>query len=622
MSDTQLIKEKIDVVDLVGEYVQLRPAGVNHKGLCPFHQEKSPSFMVNRERQSWHCFGCAKGGDIFTFVEEIEGMEFVEALKYLAGKAGVELTRAFEDKAQSSQKNRVKDINAEAARFFHHFLLRMDVSASAREYLADRGLSSETIEEWHIGFIPDQWDLLTKYLLKKGYSIDDLVASGLTIKRDGANEGSNRGFYDRFRGRIMFPIRDVHGSVVGFTGRVLVETEKSGGKYVNTPQTIVYDKSRVVFGLYKSKREIRKQNLIVMVEGQMDVIAAHQAGMKNVVASSGTALTEQQVKLLKRYSNNIAVAFDMDSAGKNAGERGSKLASLSRKVSSKEYLKGFGSSQKEMLIEGMNVKVIFIPEGAGKDPDECIKKDKNVWFKAVDDRKDLMQWKFDISFQDKDITDPKEKQKIVDSLLPDIGFIPFAVERDHWLQELGSRLRVDVSVLREDLSRVKKEEHRPPEHRPVPPQERKIEAKKTRLDELSERLFMLFLRFPSLIAQYWPEISSVDLSTSGYVALYKAIKERYTTGNSIDIEVLRGDIKSDGGEHIIDVLLMKGELDFSALKESEAGEDAARLTQEIRKEYIKAHRKELALEIEQAEKAGDDDRLNALLREYQDIENA
>ena len=261
MSDVDLIKDKVDVGDLVGEYVQLKPAWVNLKGLCPFHGEKTPSFMVNRERQNWHCFGCNKGGDIFSFIQEIEGMDFVEALKLLAARVGVELRLRASEK-NSSEKARIKEINSVASNFFHNVLTKMEASASAREYLEKRGLKERTIIEWQIGFIPDQWDLLTKYLLKKGYSIDDLVTSGLTIKRDGADSQSGRGFYDRFRGRIMFPIWDVHDNVVGFTGRVLVETEKSGGKYVNTPQTLVYDKSRIIFGLNKAKQSITKKDYI------------------------------------------------------------------------------------------------------------------------------------------------------------------------------------------------------------------------------------------------------------------------------------------------------------------------------------------------------------------------
>ena len=375
MSDVDLIKDKVDVGDLVGEYVQLKPAGVNLKGLCPFHGEKTPSFMVNRERQNWHCFGCNKGGDIFSFIQEIEGMDFVEALKLLAARVGVELRLRASEK-NSSEKARIKEINSVASNFFHNVLTKMEASASAREYLEKRGLKERTIIEWQIGFIPDQWDLLTKYLLKKGYSIDDLVTSGLTIKRDGADSQSGRGFYDRFRGRIMFPIWDVHDNVVGFTGRVFVETEKSGGKYVNTPQTLVYDKSRIIFGLNKAKQSIRKKDYIVMAEGQMDVISAHQEGMENVVASSGTALTENHIALLKRYSTNLRVAFDGDSAGQQATKRGIDMA----------------------RAQGFHVRIITIPEGKGKDPDDCIRENPDIWVECVENAKDIMEWYVDKAF--------------------------------------------------------------------------------------------------------------------------------------------------------------------------------------------------------------------------------
>src|SRR3989339_1687286 len=425
MSDeVQQIKDKIDVADLIAEYVQLKPAGVNKKGLCPFHHEKTPSFMVNSERQNWHCFGCAKGGDIFSFVQEMEGLEFKEALKYLADKAGVQLSN-YRSEVDSSQKNRIKEINREAARFFNNFLLKMPTSQPALDYLLKRGLKNETIVEWQVGYVPEQWDLLTNYLLKKGYGIEDLVASGLTIKRDGADAQTGRGFYDRFRGRIMFPLSDAHGNVVGFTGRILVEKENSGGKYVNTPQTPVYDKSRVIYGLDKAKSEIKAKDLTVMVEGQMDVIACHQAGMKNVVASSGTALTEEQVHLLKRYSNNLNMAFDMDEAGQNAARRGITVA----------------------LKDGFGVKVIRLPKDAGKDPDECLKKHPQIWFDAVEKAQEVMEWYFEKSFTNRDLNNHKNKQVIANELLSEIALIQYAVERDHWLKELGSQLAVEVSVL-------------------------------------------------------------------------------------------------------------------------------------------------------------------------------
>lgn len=553
--------------------------------------------MVNRERQSWHCFGCGKGGDIFSFIQEIEGMNFVEALNLLAQKAGIAITHE-RNTAEVSGRGRIKDINIEAARFFHNFLIQMDAAKDARHYLKTRGLTDKTIEEWQIGFIPDQWDLLTKYVLKKGFGIDDLVASGLTIKREGADVASGRGFYDRFRGRIMFPIHDVHGAVVGFTGRVLVETEHSGGKYVNTPQTAVYDKSRIVFGLNKAKQEIRSVNRIVLVEGQMDVIACHQAGMKHVVATSGTAMTPHQVQLLKRYSTNICIAFDADAAGQAAAKRGIDIA----------------------LEEGMSVRIISLPPGAGKDPDECVKKDPAVWFQAVEDAEDVMHWYVKKAFAGKDPQDPKQKQQIVNEILPEVSRIPFAVERDHWLREVSARLGVDVQVLREDMDRLKKAagtlRTSGPADAVVSPPIVKKDAPAPRLDLLIERMLAVLFRFPELFSRM--SLPAIHLSTPPIFALYEATQQEYTVNHSIDISHLR-DVTSDNGEILIDILLMKGELDFSHLTSVEAKEEVHRIIPEIKLEWIKRRRRELQVAIQQAEREGDKSRLETLINEFQQL---
>lgn len=590
--DISRIKEKIDVVDLISEYVQLKPSGINHKGLCPLHHEKSPSFMVNRERQSWHCFGCAKGGDIFTFVQEMEGMEFRDALRFLADKAGVQLSQTVST-TETTQKNRVKDINHEAAKFFHYILLKLDQSKPALDYLVTRGLTRETIEAWQVGFIPDQWDLLIKYLLKKGHSIDDILASGLAIKKDGADARSGRGYYDRFRGRIMFPIWDAHDSVVGFTGRVLVETEHSGGKYVNTPQTMLYDKSRVLFGLNKAKREIKAKDLIVMVEGQMDVIACHQAGMTNVVATSGTALTEHQVKLLKRYSVNVNMAFDSDAAGVAAAKRGIDL----------------------LIEDGMNVKVIQIPEGKGKDPDECIQKNKDVWFESVVSAKDIMQWYFDRSFKEKILTDPKAKQQIANELLLEISRIPYAVERDHWLSSLSHRLQVDVSVLREDMRRILQEQRKnTPTH--VVVQEKTVpEVKVDRFTSLSERLFALLSIDPGLTLKIPENFFVIDtFSTASHQDLYETLKIAYTQRISCDFTHVRERYTQANAENPIDILLLMGEKEFSDFTPQAREEDLSMLITQIRSEWIKRKRSSVQNALAEAEAAGDSVRIESLLR--------
>lgn len=605
MSDTQQIKDKIDVVELIGEYVQLKPAGVNHKGLCPFHREKSPSFMVTRERQGWHCFGCGKGGDIFTFVQEIEGMEFVEALRFLAQRAGIELTGRVRNEVEMNEKNRIKNINAKAVYFFHNVLTQMDVAKDARSYLEKRGLTTDTIEEWQVGFVPDQWDLLTKYLLSKGCAIEDIVASGLTIKKDNAGAGSGRGYYDRFRGRIMFPIWDVQGDVVGFTGRILVETEMSGGKYVNTPQTPVFDKSRIVFALNKSRQAIKQAGYSVLVEGQMDVIACHQAGIHNVVASSGTALTEEQVKMLERYAKTIRMAFDADEAGQNAAKRGIDIA----------------------LEAGLEVKIIQIPEGAGKDPDECIKKDKAVWMQSVENAVDVMRWYFDREFKGKDLTSPRQKQEIANALLGEIVRIPYAVERDHWLQELSYRLKVDVEVLREDIKRIlngrKASSHTAKEAPRAPEPQKKPEPQKpvSRLDALVEQIFILLWKLKTVDKDLFASLPGNILSTSLYAPLYERLRLAYSISDKIVLDDLRH-VLTPSLDTQINHLLLKGEWGFFAtIKNDETfiRKEMQPLVDQIRKEYTLERRKVLHAELEKAEKGRQGDRVTEIIKELQQL---
>lgn len=593
-ADTQAIKDKIDIVDFIGEYVQLKPAGVNHKGLCPFHREKSPSFMVSRERQTWHCFGCSKGGDVFSFLQEIENMEFVEALRFLANRAGVVID-TFKTDIDKSQKNRLKELNKEAARFFHNVLLKLPASQKAREYVQTRGLLAETIEAWNIGFIPDQWDLLTQYLLKKGFAIDDLVASGLTIKREGADTRSGRGFYDRFRGRIMFPIWDIYGDVVGFTGRVLVETETSGGKYVNTPQTLVYDKSRVVFGLNFAKQEIKTHDRIVVVEGQMDVIACHQAGMKYVIATSGTAFTEEQIALLKRYSSTMLIAFDADAAGQAAAKRGIDLAREA----------------------GMRVKIITIPDGAGKDPDECIKKDKQVWLDSVEKARDIMEWYFEGALKGKNKNDPYERQKIADVLVGEIIKNPYPLERDFWLHELSSQLGVSIDVLKEQVEVSKRKKILKPGHmQAAVVAEEKSPVKhftpETRVDKLLERLILLFLRFPKSVDAKALALPTELVQSSVFAPIYEFLRIEYTTSNVFDITEIRRHCDPNLKEYF-EILLLRAEQEFFDYKESEAIIDIQAVIDQILLEEKKERRRLLQEQINAAEKKGDRDEIQRLM---------
>jgi DNA primase len=598
MSDSKLVKHNLDIVDLIGEYVQLKPAGNNHKGLCPFHNEKSPSFMVSRDRQSWRCFGCNKGGDIFTFVQEIEGLEFVEALKLLAGKAGITLTNTFSgDNKAGEKKVRLKAIMEAAVHFYHQFLLKMDASADARAYLTKRGLESHTIDVWKIGFVPDQWDLLTKYLLKKGFAIDDLVDAGLTIKRDGADRASGKGYYDRFRGRIMFPIWDVQGNSVGFTGRVLVETETSGGKYVNTPQTDIYDKSNILFGLDKAKSAMRTKDQVVIVEGQMDVITVWQSGMEQVVASSGTALTEQQIKLMSRYTKNIAMAFDTDAAGLAAAKRGIALA----------------------LEAGMRVRVIQIPGNVAKDPDECIKKAPDVWRQSVREATDVLTWYISLALHTHKIETPAGKQAIADEVLPEIARIPYAVERDHWLGVLAAQTGIDRSVLKEDLGRFTKDStiYRTPQStQSTTVQSASITSHtvpQTQIETLLREWFALVLSKPEVVVIAIPEIKSLESLSPAIRELYELAKVVYTADQRFDLSQLETETTSA----VVSELILQGGHHFGDLEGKELLRTFESLTTRVREVDSSVYRAGLIQALGAAEQAGDTESVREILSRLQ-----
>ena len=322
MSDNaaQKIKEKLDLVEFLRGYLELKPAGKNFKANCPFHKEKTPSLMVSPERQIWRCFGCNEGGDIFKFLMKYENLEFYEALKILAEKANIPLSRI--SPSEQKEFGVLYDINRAAADYYRECLRRAPI---AEEYLASRKLSKNSIEEFEIGFAPNDFESLTLHLLQKGFDMADSARAGLVAKTE-------RGKYiDRFRGRIMFPLESAFGKVIGFTGRVLPQFDTGDlGKYINSPETPIFSKSRLLYGLSKSKDSIREKGFILLVEGQMDVIMSYQDGVKNAVGTSGTALTDDQLTILHRYAHKLILNFDNDEAGKRAMERSIDFSTCQR----------------------------------------------------------------------------------------------------------------------------------------------------------------------------------------------------------------------------------------------------------------------------------------------------
>ncbi len=416
-SPVEEIKERVDIVSFIKGYLELKPAGKNFKAICPFHSEKSPSFIVSPERQTWHCFGCNKGGDIFGFLMAYENLEFYEALKILAEKAGIELKQV--SPADQRQFGVLYDINAAACEFFRD---NLEASKRAMQYLSERKLKSETVAEFEIGFAPNEFDGLTVNLINKGYAVEDIVRSGLIVKTE-------RGKYlDRFRGRIMFPIHNHFGKVVGFSGRSLPEFESPDfGKYINSPETPIFNKSRLLYGYWKSKGPIREANAALMVEGQMDFLMTWQDGVKNVVASSGTAMTADHLRVLRKIADRLFIAFDSDEAGAMAAERAIDLANAA------------------------DFSVSIISWGEFKDAGEAVAAEPGFVSKAIASAKPAVQYYFD-RYLNK--IDSLNRKKQIQTLLQKVRGIGSGIEQSDWLRELSHRTGVREDQLIEEMKRL------------------------------------------------------------------------------------------------------------------------------------------------------------------------
>ncbi|HEX7588810.1 MAG TPA: DNA primase, partial [Anaerolineae bacterium] len=438
MSVVDDVKQKIDIVDVIGQYVTLKKAGRNFKALCPFHNEKTPSFVVYPDQGTWHCFGsCGTGGDVFTFLMKRENVDFGEALRRLAQRAGVELVR--ESPGEDAERKRLRDILAAAAAHYHYLFKNHPAAQHAREYLAKRFITPDTIEQFELGYSLDEWEAIRTFLVGKDYAVRDLEAAGLIIL------GERGTHYDRFRGRLMFPIRNRSGEVIGFGARTLTGEEP---KYLNSPQTALFDKSGTLYGLDLAKDVIREQNLAVIVEGYMDVIGAHQGGFKNVVASLGTALTEKQLGLLKRLTNRYALALDPDAAGEEATKRGLQVAREALGHKTVPVPMGAGLIGFEERLEA---ELLVIPMPPGKDPDELIHDDPAQWSHLVENAEPLVDFNFRVMTQDLDLKVARDKSVAVKRLVPIIQEIGDAVQRAHYAQQLARLVQVPEQTIAQQL---------------------------------------------------------------------------------------------------------------------------------------------------------------------------
>lgn len=439
MSVIDQVKDRIDAVEIIGETVKLRKSGKNYTGFCPFHPNKrTPAFAVFPDSGTWRCFGaCNEGGDIFSFLMKKEGWDFPETLRYLAERAGVELEPLSpHQEEQEEERERLREALEAAVTFFRHNLLQTPAGEPVLTYLRSRGLKDETIELFEIGYAPDSWEGLHSHLVERGFDEADIVEAGLLSERESG------GYYDRFRHRVMFPIRDVRGRVAGFGARAV---DPDGiPKYLNSPQTPLFDKGRLLYGLDKARREIRKLDQAVIVEGYMDVIGLAQAGFQNAVSPMGTALTEPHLRLLKRYSRRIIMAMDADTAGVQATLRGLEVARESLDREADPVFDARGLVRHEGRLDA-DLRIVTLPEGI--DPDELVLEDPTAWTAMIDAAQTIVDYVLDVLATQYDLDDPKSKALIARQVLPLIEDVADPVERETYRQRLARRLQVDERAL-------------------------------------------------------------------------------------------------------------------------------------------------------------------------------
>jgi len=582
MTDLEQIKDRVDIVEFIQSYVRLQKAGMNYRAVCPFHSEKTPSFFVSPSRQIWHCFGgCNEGGDIFKFVMKIEGVEFPEALQILAKRAGVQLK--YFDKKLVNEKSKLYEISELAAKFFEKQLWESQSGKKAFEYLRSRGLKEETVKEWCLGYAPNTWDSLKVFLKNAGYRDEEIFGAGLTVKRQG-----QEGYHDRFRGRIMFPIGDLNSQVVGFTGRVfdVQDIQVEQAKYVNTPQTFIYDKGRILYGLDKAKMDIRKNDRAIVVEGNMDVIMSHQAEVKNVIASSGTALTNQHLKILRRYTQNLDLCFDQDLAGETAAKRGIDLA----------------------FFHGFNVGVVKVQ---AKDPADLVKEKPEEWVKASSQNQPIPAFYIEKAFQKHDPKTALGKKNITYEVLPIIKLMENKVEQAHWLDQLANKLRIDQKVIIQAMEEMKTENR----------------YLNTKIDNivrfetpprlvLEETLLALLFKMPAkadeaAFASVEPEELEI-FQDKFYNGVYKSLKAGNTAGNTVEESLSYED------KLRLELVKFKSEQFFGDREEKDLESEISRLIKSLKKELILEKIKDLELKIRETK---NQEEISFLLQKVQKFSN-
>ena len=572
------IKQRLDLVDLIQEYVKLNPAGSNFKAKCPFHNEKTASFMVSPEKQIWHCFGCSAGGDHFEFIKRVEGVEFPEALRILAKRANVKLE--YHDPEQHNQKTRLLDLLRDLAEHWHEVLLNSPAAQPVRDYLAQHQVSPESVDAFQLGYAKDAWDDAIQFLQNKKYSLREIELAGVS------KAGDKNKPYDRMRNRLMFPIRSIHGNTVGFTGRTMAK-EFTGGKYINSPQTEVYNKSLILYNLDSAKQEIRRQDYAILVEGNMDALSAFQAGTKNVVAVSGTALTAEQIKLIQRFTQNVMIAFDADVAGTKANLRGIDLA----------------------WQAGLNVKVVHLPKG--QDPDDLIRQSAEKWKEALRTARNFMDYVFEVTLSDLDVARVDHKKQAAKKLLAVIGKLGDAVEQSHYLKKLAAILEVTEAALAKTLEQVAVKAKKPKADRPLPEAAPLINHNQS----VAERLLALALRFPEYFAEVLKHLEPAEILFAPAMNLYKAMIIYYNKEHNLDLPELEAFVEAESKDYLnrLSLLIDQEALDLTT---RELQREISQLTKRLKKESLNIQLREIPQLIFKAEQANDAEAVNRLSERF------
>jgi DNA primase len=579
------IRDRTDIVGLVAGYVPLKKAGRNFKGLCPFHQEKTPSFIVFPESGNFKCFGCGKGGDVFTFYKEVERVEFREALEELARRAGIELRSAPPPSPErDAHRQKLIELNELAATFYSTQLRTSPSESPASHLVESRGLSPEIIEQFQIGAAPDAWDKLAQFMAARGIDPDRALEVGLLTERQSG------GYYDRFRNRLIFPIRDRDGHVVGFGGRAFGDEQP---KYLNTPQTELFDKSNVLYGLDRARDDIRRVDQAVVVEGYMDVLAAHQFGYRNVVASMGTAIAEAQLGLLKRFTRNVVLALDADTAGQTAMVRALEALPTGESESAPVAGRDLIFFEKRLSV---NINVLALP--TGKDPDEMIRADPDSWPKVVTDAQPFLGFYIDRITADVDTADPRQKDAAVHRAAALLSLLPDGVEIRHYVEILAGKLRMaDRQPIADAIRQARKRNSivAPPLPSPPVPRQSRVE----------DHLVALILEYPSVLAQFAAELEPNELTDARNRELVILVAATATTGEP---PAVPGDHLQMQRDHLASLLA-----DRTPMNRIDVLREAQRTLEKLRHDQIKHSISELQIDIAAAERDNDQETVVLML---------